>query len=68
MTYTGLPIVPEPELTPTSTDPIYDENGVDLTLVRKMLRLSPEERLRYVEEIVEEILDIWELNGTRPVR
>lgn len=68
MTYTDLPIVPEPELTPSSIDPVYDENGVDLTLIRKMLRLSPEERLRYVEELVEEILDIWELNGTRPVR
>ena len=68
MTYTDVLIVPAAELTPTSAEPIYDDNGVDLTLVRKMLRLSPEERLRYVEELVEEILEVWELNGTRPVR
>ena len=56
----------EPEC--TATEPIYDENGVDRTLIRRMLRLSPEERLRYVQELVEDVLKIWQLNGTRPLR
>ncbi|MBN1607281.1 MAG: hypothetical protein JW940_11655 [Polyangiaceae bacterium] len=68
MTYTGVLTVPGVESPPNGTLPLYDDNGVDLTLVRKMLRLPPEERLRYVQELVEEILTIWELNGTRPIR
>jgi hypothetical protein len=51
-----------------ATEPVYDDKGVDLTLVRKMLRLSPEERLRYMQEVVEDILETWQLNGTRPLR
>lgn len=51
-----------------SSEPIYDERGVDRTLIREMLVLEPEERLRHMEAIVEDVLAIWELNGTRPVR
>ncbi len=51
-----------------ASEPVYDKNGVDRTLIRKMLRLPPEERLRYVQELVEDILQIWRLNGTRPLR
>jgi hypothetical protein len=58
----------EVEPTPRGSERDFDDNGVDLTLVRKMLRRSPEERLRCVQEMVEEILEIWKLNGTRPVR
>lgn len=38
----------ERETSPKSADwkSIQDENGVDLTLIRANLRLSPEERLR----------------------
>ena len=32
-----------------------------------MLALSPEERLKRVEEFVESVLEIRERNGTRPV-
>ena len=45
-----------------------DENGVDRAQIRAMLRLTPEERLRYVEEFVESALEIRELNAPRPVR
>jgi len=54
--------------TQPTEQPVYDENGVDLTLVRKMLRLTPEERLRYMQEFVEDILETWQHNGTRPLR
>jgi hypothetical protein len=33
-----------------------------------MLRLTPEERLRVVEEFLDSVLEIRELNGPRPVR
>ena len=58
--------VAPPDDTPAAPD--IDENGVDREQIRAMLRLTPEERLRYVEEFVESALEIRELNATRPVR
>ena len=43
--------------------PERDENGVDLTLVRWMLSLTPAERLDVLESFVNEVLAIRELNG-----
>jgi hypothetical protein len=49
--------------------PDVDENGVDRAQIRAMLRLTPEERLRRVEEFVEAALEIRERNAAaRPVR
>jgi hypothetical protein len=58
--------VAPPDDTPAAPD--IDENGVDREQIRAMLRLTPEERLRYVEEFVESALEIRELNAARPVR
>jgi hypothetical protein len=44
-----------------------DENGVDRAQIRAMLALSPEERLKRVEEFVQSVLEIRERNGARPV-
>jgi hypothetical protein len=44
----------------TTVAPDIDENGVDRAQIRAMLRLTPEERLRFVEEFVE--------SAPRPVR
>jgi len=52
----------------TPAAPDIDENGVDRAQIRAMLRLSPEERLRVVEEFVESALEIREPNAARPVR
>jgi hypothetical protein len=52
----------------TPAPPDIDENGVDRAQIRAMLRLTPEERLRFVEEFVESALEIRELNAARPVR
>jgi hypothetical protein len=52
----------------TPVAPDIDENGVDRAQIRAMLRLTPEERLRYVEEFVESAQEIRELNAARPVR
>jgi hypothetical protein len=52
----------------TPAPPDIDESGVDREQIRAMLRLTPEERLRFVEEFVESALEIRELNAARPVR
>ena len=57
--------------TPTASpapEVVYDDNGVDRTQIRAMLRLTPEERLLRVQEFVESLLAIRELNEERPVR
>ena len=43
--------------------PEYSEDGVDVTLVRWMLSLTPAERLEFLEERTNEILMIRELNA-----
>jgi hypothetical protein len=48
--------------------PDIDENGVDRAQIRAMLALTPEERLKRIEEFLESALEIRELNGARPVR
>ncbi len=58
---------PPGEVGPAS-QPDIDENGVDRAQIRAMLALTPEERLRRVEEFVESALEIRELNEPRPVR
>lgn len=43
--------------------PEYSEDGVDLSLIRWMLSLTPAERLRFLEERINEVLAIRELNA-----
>jgi hypothetical protein len=43
--------------------PEYSEDGVDLSLIRWMLSLSPRERLAFLEERINDILSVRELNG-----
>jgi hypothetical protein len=46
---------------PRLTD--YSPDGVDLTLIRWMLSLTPAERLEFVEQRANEIISIRELNA-----
>ena len=48
--------------------PDIDASGVDRAQIRAMLALTPEERLRRVQEFVEAALEIRELNGSSPLR
>jgi hypothetical protein len=41
----------------------YSPDGVDLTLIRWMLSLTPAERLEYLEDRINAIISIRELNG-----
>ena len=53
---------------PDDSEPTCDANGVDRIQIREMLRLSPEERLRRVEEFVESVLEIRALHEERTLR
>ena len=46
----------------------YDAEGVDRTLIREMLELTPLERLERLESFAEMVLSVWERNGIRPDR
>ena len=57
------------ETPPTGSGPSdIDDNGIDRAQIREMLDLSPEERLRRLQEFVESLLEIRELNEERPLR
>jgi hypothetical protein len=43
----------------------YTADGVDLTLIRWMLSLTPAERLEFLEQHVNDIVSIRELNAGR---
>jgi hypothetical protein len=45
--------------------PDYSEDGVDLSLIRWTLSLTPTERLQFLQERIEDILAIRELNAGR---
>ena len=49
------------ELQEVLTD--YSEDGVDLTLIRSFLSLTPAERLEFLQRQVNAILMVWRLNG-----
>ncbi len=58
--------LPDQDAAPREAD--IDDDGVDRAQIRAMLALTPEERLRRVEEFVEAALELRELNAPRPVR
>jgi hypothetical protein len=41
----------------------YDANGVDLTLIRWMLSLTPPERIAHVQDAADSLDELRELNG-----
>lgn len=43
----------------------YSEDGVDLTLIRWMLSLTPRERLQFLETRINDIQAIRELNARK---
>lgn len=47
---------------------MIDENGVDRAQIRRMLGLTPRERLKALQEFMDAAERIWKLNGIRPVR
>ncbi len=52
-------------MTPVEQPPLpeYSEDGVDLSLIRWMLSLTPAERLEFLEDRINSVLAIRKLNG-----
>lgn len=48
---------------PPGSLPTHNAEGVDLTLIRWMLTLTPVERVEYIEGLIESLEEIRELNG-----
>ncbi len=45
--------------------PEYSEDGVDLSLIRWSLSLTPAQRLEFLEDRINDVLAIRELNATK---
>jgi len=56
---------PEEQDLPPELQPDYSPDGVDLSLVRWMLSLTPAERLQVLEQHSSDLQEIRKLNGTR---
>lgn len=54
-------------MTPDENEPLtdYSEDGVDLTLIRWMLSLTPAERLQVLQQQVDDLRAMRELNALR---
>ena len=59
-----LALMPDPHasVAESAAPPDYSD-GVDLTMIRWMLSLTPAERLRFLEQRVKDVLAIRALNG-----
>jgi hypothetical protein len=44
----------------------YDSSGVDVTLIRSFLSLTPAERIERLQEFMDFTEEIWRLNGIEP--
>jgi len=55
----------EDDVTERDAEPqtVYSEDGVDLTLIRWMLSLTPAERLQFLQRHVNAILAVRRLNA-----
>ena len=56
---------PEEQGLPPELQPDYSEDGVDLSLVRWMLSLTPAERLQALEQHSAALEEILKLNATK---
>ena len=52
----------------SAIEPTIDRNGVDRVQIQRMLRLSPLERLRWIEEFMDSVVEIRRLNEKRTIR
>ena len=44
----------------------YDPSGVDITLIRSFLSLTPAERMERLQDFMDFTEQIWRLNGIEP--
>jgi hypothetical protein len=56
--------VTEPQSQPfDASEHAYDENGVDLTLIRWMLSLTPLQRIEHIQQAADSLQELRSLNG-----
>lgn len=57
--------MPDADVAPADAppEPDYSDDGVDLSLIRWMLSLTPAERLEFLDERVRDVLAIRALNA-----
>jgi hypothetical protein len=53
-----FPVAEDPTPSGPGVLPSYSEDGVDLTLIRWMLGMTPDERLQVLQDAVNSILDM----------
>ena len=54
----------DPNVNPESAPlPDYNDDGIDLTVIRWMLSLTPAERLKFLEERIADVAAIRALNA-----
>ncbi len=59
--------VPEPDSEePGANEPTHDENGVDLTLIKELLRMEPGERLLLNDRAVNAVLELRDAFAAKP--
>lgn len=46
---------------------IYDSAGVDLTLIRWFMSLTPAERFDFLEGSLDFAMEVWQRNGIDPL-
>jgi len=56
---------PREPIVKTEPEPVYDDNGVDRSLVRWMLSLTPDERLEYAESSLRLVESVRRREPTR---
>ena len=59
-----LEVMPKDQSQPSdSAENAYDRNGVDLTLIRWMLTLTPVERIEHIQQAADSLEELRSLNG-----
>ena len=67
MSSSGEATVPEPGSEEQGTpEPTHDENGVDLTLIKELLRMEPGERLLLNDRAVNAVLELRNAFAAKP--
>ena len=57
-----------PSATNETTKPVIDEQGVDRVQIRRMLDMTPIERLAWLEEFMRSLAELRERNAKRQIR
>jgi hypothetical protein len=60
MTINNGPVAKKEDVIPEENEPTHSKDGIDLTLIRWMLSMTPAERLQTLQQ---NVWSIWRLRG-----